>query len=110
MGFRLNHFKIGPFRLNLSAKKLAEGGNPLNSVSLDAGVPNFRLWSQDGTRGLTSIDTPGQGSIRLNPNKRRRQRAAKRQAKREAKRAQRAPAPYDPETGYPPLTYDPNAH
>lgn len=106
MAFRLNHFKVGPLRLNLSAKKLAEGGNPLNSVSLDAGIPNIRLWSQDGTRGLTSIDTPGLGSIRLNPNKRRRQRANK----REAKRAQRTPAPYDPETGYPPLTYNPNAH
>lgn len=96
MGFRLNHMKIGPFRLNLSAKKLARGGNPLNSVSLDAGVPNFRVWSQDGTRGLTSIDTPGLGSIRLNPNKRRRQR-----------RAKRTPAAYDPATGYPPLTHDP---
>lgn len=97
MGFRLNHMKFGLFRLNLSAKKLAEGGNPLNSVSLDAGVPNFRVWSQDGTRGLTSIDTPGQGSIRLNPNKRRRQRT----------KAQRTPAAYDPATGYPPLTHTP---
>lgn len=103
MGFRLNHMKIGPFRLNLSAKKAAQGGNPLNSVSLDAGMPNFRLWSQDGTRGLTSIDTPGQGSIRLNPNKRRRERAAQ-------QKTQRTPAPYDPETGYPPLTYNPNQH
>lgn len=103
MGFRLNHMKIGPFRLNLSAKKLAQGGNPLNSVSLDAGIPNFRIWSQDGTRGLTSIDTPGQGSIRLNPNKRRRQRTA------QQRKAQRTPAPYDPATGYPPLTYNPNA-
>lgn len=101
MGFRLNHMKFGPFRLNLSAKKMAEGGNPLNSVSLDAGVPNFRVWSQDGTRGLTSIDTPGQGSIRLNPNKRRRQRANKRT------KAQRTPAAYDPATGYPPLTHTP---
>lgn len=103
MGFRLNHMKIGPFRLNLSAKKLAGGGNPLNSVSLDAGVPNFRLWSQDGTRGLTSIDTPGQGSIRLNPNKRRRQHATQ-------QKTRRTPAPYDPETGYPPLTHNPNQH
>lgn len=102
MGFRLNHMKIGPLRLNLSAKKLSQGGNPLNSVSFDAGVPNFRLWSQDGTRGLTSIDTPGLGSIRLNPNKRRR--AASR------KQARQQQAPYDPETGYPPLTYNPNAH
>ena len=108
MGFRLNHFKVGPFRLNLSAKKLAEGGNPLNSVSLDAGVPNVRLWSQDGTRGITSIDTPGQGSIRLNPNKRRRARRRQR-APQQAPRVQRGQAPYDPETGYPPLTYNPNA-
>lgn len=100
MGFRLNHMKLGPFRLNLSAKKLAEGGNPLNSVSFDAGVPNFRLWSQDGTKGLTSIDTPGLGSIRLNPNKRRRTTPAN---------PQRNPAAYDPATGYPPLTYNPNA-
>lgn len=100
MGFRLNHMKLGPFRLNLSAKKLAEGGNPLNSVSFDAGVPNFRLWSQDGTKGLTSIDTPGLGSIRLNPNKRHRTTPAK---------TQRNPAAYDPATGYPPLTYNPNA-
>lgn len=106
MGFRLNHMKLGPFRLNLSAKKLAKGGNPLNSVSLDAGVPNFRLWSQDGTRGLTSIDTPGQGSIRLNPNKRRRAAKKRRAAKQQAPRT---PAPYDPETGYPPLTHNPNA-
>ena len=106
MGFRLNHFKVGPFRLNLSAKKMAEGGNPLNSISLDAGVPNFRLWSQDGTRGLTSIDTPGQGSIRLNPNKRRRANQKRRAAKQQTPRT---PAPYDPETGYPPLTHNPNA-
>ena len=108
MGFRLNHFKVGPFRLNLSAKKLAEGGNPLNSVSLDAGVPNFRLWSQDGTRGLTSIDTPGQGSIRLNPNKRRRT-SRRQNATQQTSRAPRGQAPYDPETGYPPLTHTPNA-
>lgn len=106
MGFRLNHLKVGPFRLNLSAKKLAEGGNPLNSVSLDAGVPNFRLWSQDGTRGLTSIDTPGQGSIRLNPSKRKR--AARQQAAPlRGPATRRQAAPYDPETGYPPLTHTP---
>lgn len=101
MGFRLNHTKIGPFRLNLSAKKLSQGKNPLNSVSFDAGIPNFRIWSQDGTRGLTSIDTPGLGSISLNPNKTRR-------ARRQARSTQQVPAYYDPATGYPPLTHTPS--
>ena len=103
MGFRLNHMKIGPFRLNLSAKKLAQGKSPLSSVSLDAGIPTFRLWSQDGTRGLTSIDTPGQGSIRLNPNKRRRPTSRRRGT-------QKGQVSYDPDTGYPPLTYRPTSH
>lgn len=104
MGFRLNHMKLGPFRLNLSAKKLAEGGNPLNSVSLDAGIPNFRLWSQDGTRGLTSIDTPGLGSIRLNANNRQ----PRTPRTNRPQQTPHTPAAYDPATGYPPLTYNPN--
>lgn len=101
MRFRLNHMKVGPFRLNLSAKKLANGGNPLNSVSLDAGAPTVRLWSQDGTRGVTSIDTPGLGSIQRTPGKR------TRPAPQTGPRT--APTPRDPATGYPPLTYNPNA-
>ena len=106
--FRFNHKKVGPFRLNLSAKKFFEGRNPINSVSLDAGIPNFRLWSQDGTRGLTSIDTPGQGSIRLNPNRHNKS-ANKRTAKTGRKAKTGNSVPFDPETGYPPLSYNPNA-
>lgn len=65
MGFRLNHKKFGPFRVNFSSPSAMRKGKPLvSSVSLDTGVVNFRLWSANGQRGISSIDTPGQGSYR----------------------------------------------
>lgn len=58
--FRLGHKKIGPFRVNFG--KTGKAG--VTSVSLDTGILNFRLWSANGQRGISSIDTPGWGSIR----------------------------------------------
>lgn len=87
MGFRMNGKRFGPFRFNLSAKELAEGRNPLSSISLDLGIPNLRIWSRDGTRGITSIDTPGLGSIRRNPNPKRRAPRARESRTRAQRRA-----------------------
>lgn len=116
MGFRLNHMKVGPFRVNLSAKQGTQGRVPVSSVSLPIAGTSWRLWSRDGSRGLTSIDTPGQGSIRLNPETRRqRGRRADAQAKAEQDIAaceasilaedQTSEAPEY--TQYAPLSYDP---
>lgn len=67
MGFRLGHKRIGPFRINFGKKGVA-------SVSLDLGLGTVRLWSANGQRGVSSIDTPGLGSIRRNlPTRRQRQ-------------------------------------
>lgn len=109
MGFRLNHMKIGPFRINLSTKQLSEGRVPVSSVSLDAGMPVFRLWSRDGSRGLSSIDTPGQGSIRLSPSTRK-----QRQRRRAQQREESAPLSFDPTASpvgpdHAPLSFDPRA-
>lgn len=57
--FNINHKRIGPFRINFR-----DGMKGISSVSLDLGIPNFVIWSKDGRRGLSSIDTPGFGSIR----------------------------------------------
>lgn len=57
MGFRLGSKTIGPFRINFGKRSIA-------SVSLKAGPLNYRLWSANGQRGVSSIDTPGQGSVR----------------------------------------------
>lgn len=67
MGFRLGSKRIGPFRINFSKTGIA-------SISLKIGALNFRLWSANGQRGVSSIDTPGLGSIRRNlPTRRQRQ-------------------------------------
>lgn len=67
MGFRLGSKRIGPFRINF-------GKNGIASVSLALGVGAIRLWSANGQRGISSIDTPGLGSIRRNlPTRRQRQ-------------------------------------
>lgn len=58
--FRLGHKKIGPFRVNFGKT----GKLGVTSLSLDTGILNFRLWSANGQRGISSIDTPGWGSIR----------------------------------------------
>lgn len=94
MGFRLNHKRIGPFRVNLSMNELRNGRLPVSSVSLDLGAPVVRLWSRDGTRGLTSIDTPGQGSYRFDPRSKQARRPTQQQG------AEQQPIP--------PLSYDPN--
>lgn len=57
MGFRLGSKRIGPFRINFGKRGVA-------SLGLKAGPLNFRLWSANGQRGVSSIDTPGLGSIR----------------------------------------------
>lgn len=58
--FRLGHKTVGPFRINFGKT----GKLGVSSVSLDTGIVNFRLWSANGQRGVSSIDTPGWGSIR----------------------------------------------
>lgn len=57
MGFRLGSKRIGPLRLNFGKKGVS-------SVSLHLGAGTVRLWSANGQRGVSSIDTPGLGSIR----------------------------------------------
>lgn len=59
MGFRLGSKRVGPFRINF-------GKSGITSVSMKSGMLNFRLWSANGQRGVSSIDTPGMGSIRRN--------------------------------------------
>lgn len=59
MGFRLGSKRVGPFRINFGKSGIA-------SVSLKSGPLNFRLWSANGQRGVSSIDTPGMGSVRRN--------------------------------------------
>lgn len=59
MGFRLGSKRIGPFRINFGQRGIA-------SVSFKLGALNLRLWSANGQRGISSIDTPGQGSVRRN--------------------------------------------
>ena len=67
MGFRLGSKRIGPFRINFGKTGIA-------SVSLHLGLGTIRLWSANGQRGLSSIDTPGLGSVRRNlPTRRQRQ-------------------------------------
>lgn len=67
MGFRLGSKRIGPFRINFGKKDV------ISSVSLDLGLGTIRLWSANGQRGVSSIDTPGLGSIRRNlPTRRQR--------------------------------------
>lgn len=112
MRFRLNRRRIGPFVLNLSSNELGKGKSPVNSISLNpaSGFLNFRLWSKDGTRGLTSIDTPGQGSISV-PSRNRRQRKAARSRRTAQRQARQQPAPlsHNPNTvQHAPLSYDPN--
>lgn len=59
MGFRFGSKRVGPFRINF-------GKVGVSSVSLKVGMLNFRLWSANGQRGVSSIDTPGLGSFRRN--------------------------------------------
>lgn len=59
MGFRFGSKHVGPFRINF-------GKAGISSVSLKMGALTFRLWSANGQRGLSAIDTPGMGSIRRN--------------------------------------------
>lgn len=67
MGFRLGSKRIGPFRINFGKRGIA-------SITLALGVGAIRLWSANGQRGVSSINTPGLGSIRRNlPTRRQRQ-------------------------------------
>lgn len=70
MGFRLGSKRVGPFRINFGKAGIA-------SVSMKSGPLNFRLWSANGQRGVSSIDTPGMGSVRRSlKTKKQRDRAA----------------------------------
>lgn len=82
MRFGLRHKRVGPFRLNFrEMASVRDGKGLLSSVSLDTGIFNFRLWSANGQRGLSSVDTPGLGSFRRNlSTTQQRERAARQKA------------------------------
>lgn len=75
MGFRFGSKRIGPFRINFGKSGIA-------SISFKFGALNFRLWSANGQRGVSSIDTPGLGSVRR-PLSTRKQRQAQRNQEQE---------------------------
>lgn len=88
MSFRPGRIQVGPFRINLSTRAAKEGRLPVSSVSLGTGPITTRLWDGKNRPGVSSIDTPGMGSIRITPSRRQPQRAA-------------APLEHTPESGAP---------